>query len=149
MRLTKALLTNNTLHPFAGIFQHFHQLALPALRLRPQLAHILPPRRLRQTHQDALNPRSRCRESELGATVVHEIELDVSPPAYELPAPLRRRIRRANSTLEDRDIRWDKRVARGRVRATAVDIGDEESAAIGGRARENADLLEDDLSSGV
>ena len=43
----------------------------------------------------------------------------------------------------------DERVARGRVRALAVNVCDEEGARVRGRARESANLGEDDLRRGL
>ena len=43
----------------------------------------------------------------------------------------------------------DERVARGRVRAEPVDVCEEEGTRVGGCAREDADLGEDDLRGGL
>ena len=39
-------------------------------------------------HEDALNSRSGSVETELGATVVNQVELDVAPSSQQLPVSL-------------------------------------------------------------
>ena len=100
------------LYPLAQIFQHLHQLPLPALRLRPQLTHVLPPRHLRETHQDALDPRPRRHQPKPHPAVVHQVELNIPPAADELPPPLVLRARGPVAALEDREVRRHERVTR-------------------------------------
>lgn len=52
LKLTKRLLC-----PLARGFQHLHRLPLPALRVRPQPAHVLPSHSVQEAHQHALDPR--------------------------------------------------------------------------------------------
>ena len=98
--------------PLAQIFKHLRQLSLPALRLRPKLAHVLPPRRLRQTHQDALDLHPRRHQPELRPAIIHQVELDILPAANELPPALVLRARGLVVALEDREVRRHKRVTR-------------------------------------
>ena len=72
-------------------------------------------------------------------------ERDAQPqPAALLPAD-----RRVLSLVQRAADRLDECVARGRVRVATVHVRDEKGAGVGLRAREDADLLEDDLGSGV
>src|SRR5712692_10349281 len=87
-------------HPCSRVFQHLEQLPFVAVRIGAKIAAILPPRELRQAHQDTLNTRIRCIEAKLGAAVMYEIELDIAAAAEELPAALRIRAGRVCATLQ-------------------------------------------------
>ncbi len=67
------------------MLERIHDLSLGTSLLRMMI--ILPSGRLRQTHQNALDPSSGL-ESENGSTVVNEVELSVSPTAQLLPTLL-------------------------------------------------------------
>jgi hypothetical protein len=72
-----------TLHPIGGLLQHVHQAFLPRAHLGRM--HVLPPRRQRQTHKNALHPRARRVQAKTRASVVHEVEFHVASAAQLLP----------------------------------------------------------------
>lgn len=74
---------NTRLYPFPGLLEHFYQPLLPTTFIR--IMHIHPSRRQRQTHQNTLHPRARRVQPETRASVVDEVELDISAPSQLLP----------------------------------------------------------------
>ena len=70
---------------------------------------------------------------------------DVQLRALAVPS----RVDAAVELMQPREDGLDERVARGRVRAEPVDVCEEEGARVGGCAREDADLGEDDLRGGL
>mmetsp|Transcript_46568 Transcript_46568/g.98827 ORF Transcript_46568/g.98827 Transcript_46568/m.98827 type:complete len:462 (+) Transcript_46568:138-1523(+) len=75
-------------YPLARVLERVHYVRLGTPRLG--MVVVLPPRRLREAHQYALDPPSRL-EPEHGPAIVHEVELDVPSPPHLLPLllPLR------------------------------------------------------------
>ena len=72
-------------------------------------------------------------------------ERDIQLRALAVPS----RVDAAVELVQPREDGLDERVARGRVRAEPVDVCEEEGTRVGGCAREDADLGEDDLRGGL
>ncbi len=98
------------LHPPLRMLQHLDQARLPALGLG--LIHVLPARRQGHAHQDALHPRPRRVQPKGGPAVVHQVELDVLPPADLLPLLLLLRERHVLALVDDGHVRRDERLER-------------------------------------
>ncbi len=70
--------------------------------------HVLPPCSQRQAHQDAFDSGSRRVEPEAGATVVHQVELDVASASQLLPFFLLRGERHVSSLVDDGIVGWEE-----------------------------------------
>ena len=86
-------------HPVPRMPQHLLHVRLQ--RPGTWMEVILPPRGLGQRHQDGLHAAARHRQAELGAAIVHKVELHVTPPAHLLPPLLLLSVRQRVPALHD------------------------------------------------
>ena len=101
------------LYPALWVLNDLHESPFFRVLIRTQVAHVLPPRRLRKTHEDALDTRAGRHETELCAAVVDEVEFNVASATHELPATLVWCTGRILAPGNDGDVLRDKRVSTG------------------------------------
>lgn len=95
--------------PFLRVSNSFHQFSFRGVLLRPDLRLVLPASHQRQAHENALNACTRCAQTELRPSVIHQVELDIPPSPQGLPPLVMLRKRHADPPTYNGLVRLRKR----------------------------------------